>query len=176
IMRRGYPVGDASLVDDAVIAELEWVKSFIMGVRQVRSEMDIKPGRPLPVLCQHGAKLDRQRIDDNRALLVALAKLESITWLEAEAAAPDAATSLVGEMQLLIPLAGLIDKQAELARLQKNIQKLQQDAERINAKLGNENFIARAPEAVVHREQEKLAETESALNSLRMQAERIASI
>ena len=176
IMRRGYPVGDKGLIDDAVVAELEWVKGFIMGVRQVRSEMDIKPGRPLPVLCQYGSELDRQRIDNNRGLLAALAKLESITWLEADAAAPDAATSLVGEMQLLIPLAGLIDKQAELARLQKNIQKLQQDAERINAKLGNENFVARAPGTVVDREKEKLAETESALNSLRVQAERIAAI
>ena len=79
-------------------------------------------------------------------------------------------------MQLLIPLAGLIDKQAELARLQKNIQKLEQDAQRINAKLANENFVSRAPEDVVNKEKSKLADTESALSSLRGQAERIAAI
>jgi valyl-tRNA synthetase len=147
-----------------------------MGVRQIRSEMDLKPGQPLPVICQHGSGQDQQHIENNRSLLSSLAKLESITWLEAEAEAPESATSLVGDMQLLIPLAGLIDKQAELARLQKNIGKLEQDAERINSKLANENFVARAPEAVVNKEKEKLADTESALNSLRVQAERIAAI
>jgi valyl-tRNA synthetase len=79
-------------------------------------------------------------------------------------------------MQLLIPLAGLIDQQAELARLQKNIRKLEQDAQRVQAKLSNENFVSRAPASVVDKEREKLAETESALGSLRVQAERIASM
>jgi len=79
-------------------------------------------------------------------------------------------------MQLLIPLAGLIDKQAELARLQKNIQKLEQDAQRINAKLANENFVSRAPAEVVDKEKEKLADVESALGSLRAQAKRITSL
>ena len=147
-----------------------------MGVRQIRSEMDLKPGQPLPVICQHGSSEDQQRIDNNRGLLQSLAKLESITWLDAAAQAPESATSLVGEMQLLIPLAGLIDKQAELARLQKNIARLEQDVERINTKLSNENFVSRAPGAVVAKEKEKLADAESALNSLRAQAERIAAM
>jgi valyl-tRNA synthetase len=176
IMRRPYPESDPALIDNDTLAELGWVKSFIMGVRQIRSEMDIKPGRPLPVICQNGSQQDQQRIDNNRSLLKSLARLESIDWLEADVEAPQSATSLVGEMQLLIPLAGLIDKQAELARLQKNIQKLEQDAERINAKLANENFVSRAPAEVVDKEKEKLADVESALGSLRTQAERITSL
>ena len=175
-MRRSYPQADPKLIDDAALAELEWVKTFIMGVRQIRSEMDIKPGKLLPVICQNGSEHDRQRIEVNRSLLESLAKLESITWLEADIQAPESATSLVGEMQLLIPLAGLIDKQAELARLQKNIQKLEQDAQRINAKLANQNFVSRAPVEVVDKEKAKLADTESALGSLRAQAERIATM
>ena len=79
-------------------------------------------------------------------------------------------------MQLLIPLAGLIDKNSELQRLQRNIEKLEQDAQRINAKLSNQNFLARAPEDVVDKEKRKLADTESALDSLRTQAEKIAAI
>jgi valyl-tRNA synthetase len=79
-------------------------------------------------------------------------------------------------MQLLIPLAGLIDKNSELLRLQRNIEKLEQDAQRINTKLANENFVSRAPEDVVNKEKRKLAEIESALGSLRAQAERIAAI
>ena len=176
IMRRSYPQSDPDLIDDAALAELEWIKAFIMGVRQIRSEMDIKPGKPLPVICHHGSELDQQRIAGNHSLLESLAKLESITWLEENSQAPESAISLVGDMQLLIPLAGLIDKQAELSRLQKNIDKLEQEAQRIKAKLSNENFVSRAPENVVNKEKEKLAETESALASLRGQAERIATI
>jgi valyl-tRNA synthetase len=176
IMRRSYPEADPKLIDEAALAELEWVKVFIMGVRQIRSEMDIKPGKTLPVICQNGNQQDQQRIVANRSLLESLAKLESITWLEEDGQAPESAISLVGDMQLLIPLAGLIDKQAELVRLQKNIQKLEQDAERIKAKLANENFVSRAPANVVNKEKVKLAEAESALGSLRGQEERIATI
>ena len=174
IMLCRYPEADEKLIDNSAIEELQWVKQFVMGIRQIRSENDIKPGRPLPVLCQNGTSLDIQRIDDNRQLLVSLARLESISSLEDQELAPESATSLVGEMKLLIPLAGLIDKDAELIRLQKSIDKLEGEAQRITAKLGNANFISRAPAAVVNKEKGKLAEAESALANLKTQAERIA--
>lgn len=173
IMLCAYPKADDSLINDAVITDLEWVKQFIMGVRQIRSEMDIKPGKPLPVLCQNGCDSDQQRLEQNKALLISLAKLESIDWLTSSDDAPESATSLVGDMSLLIPLAGLIDKDAELARLQKNIQKFEQEAQRIEAKLGNEKFVSRAPDAVVNKEKEKLAEARSALASFQAQADKI---
>jgi valyl-tRNA synthetase len=176
IMRCRYPQADAALIDADAVDELEWVKAFIMGVRQIRSEMDIKPGKPVPVLCQHGGALDRERIERNHSLLESLAKLESITWLDDETEAPQAATSLVGEMRQLIPLAGLIDKAAEQARLQKNIHKLEQETARLNGKLGNENFVSRAPKEVVGKEKEKLADAESALASLRAQLQRIETL
>ena len=176
IMRRSYPQADPDLIDDEVLAELEWVKAFIMGVRQVRSQMDIKPGKPLPVLCRNGSNLDQQRISRNSSLLESLARLESITWLDWASEAPESATSLVGDMQLLIPLAGLIDKQAELERLQKNIGKLEQETDRIKAKLANENFVSRAPANVVDKEKERLVDAESALASLRGQAEKIVAM
>jgi valyl-tRNA synthetase len=109
-------------------------------------------------------------------LLVSLAKLESITWLEPNQQAPESATSLVGDMNLLIPLAGLIDKDAELTRLRKNILKLEQEVQRLEAKLGNDNFVSRAPSAVVNKEKDKLVEARSALASLKSQADRIALI
>ena len=138
--------------------------------------MDIKPGKALPLICQNGDDQDQQRIDRNRALLTALAKLESITWLERDATAPDCATSLVGDMKLMIPLAGLIDKQAELDRLQKNISRLEQDTQRISAKLANENFVSRAPAEVVDKEKSKLADAESALASFQAQAKKISAM
>ena len=173
IMLCAYPQANDELIDSAAIEELEWVKQFIMGVRQIRSEMDIKPGKPLPVICQNGSNLDQQRLEQNKSLLVSLARLESINWLEASEQSPESATSLVGDMNLLIPLAGLIDKDAELSRLQKNIQKLEQEVSRIEAKLSNENFVSRAPDEVVNKEKDKLAEARSALASLQAQADRI---
>ena len=176
IMLQSYPAPELEKIDSSAIKELEWVKQFIMGVRQIRSEMDIKPGKPLQVICQNGSNLDRARIDENRDLLISLAKLKSIDWLDAGRQAPEAATSLVGDMSLLIPLAGLIDKDAELQRLQKKIQNLEGEVQRVNAKLNNENFVSRAPDEVVNKEKAKLAEAQSALASLQAQADKIAGM
>ena len=176
IMLCAYPQADEKLIDNDAIEELEWVKQFIMGVRQIRSENDIKPGKPLPVICQNGSSKDQLRLEHSRSLLVSLAKLESINWLEANDQAPESATALVGDMNLLIPLAGLIDKDAELIRLQKKIERAQQDVNVIEAKLGNQNFVARAPAEVVNKEKEKLADSQSALTSLQAQADRISSM
>ncbi len=176
IMLQPYPVSDETLINQQAIEELSWVKTFIMGIRQIRSEMDIKPGKPLPVLLQNGSEQDSFRLNNNESLLLSLAKLDSITWLKADENAPESATSLVGDMNLLIPLAGLIDKEAELARLEKNMDKFKGEAERIKGKLSNANFVDRAPEAVVNKEREKLAEAESALSSLLVQADKIRAL
>lgn len=176
IMLQSYPIMDKSRIDEHAIEELNWVKSFIMGIRSIRSEMDIKPGRPLPVLLQNGSILDKQRLQAYQSFLVSLAKLESISWLSNDEQAPESATALLGEAKILIPLAGLIDKEAELTRLQKNMVKLQADADRIKGKLGNANFVDKAPIAIVNKEREKLADVESALNTLQLQANKIKEL
>ncbi len=176
VMLQPYPEPEADKIDEQAMAELNWVKAFIMGVRQIRSEMDIKPGKLLPVLLQNGSAQDKQRLDSNRSFLMSLAKLESITWLEAGDSAPESATALVGDASLLIPLAGLIDKAAELERLNKNMTKLQGEVKRLTGKLGNANFVDKAPEAVVAKERDKLVEAETALQSLQAQADKIRSL
>ncbi len=173
IMLQAYPEGDEASINQEVIDELEWVKNFIIGVRQIRSEMNIKPSELLPVLLENGSEIDLKRLNNNRNFVMSLAKLKDITWLEANDESPESATSLVGNMKLLIPLAGLIDKDAELARLQKHIEKTEQDAKRINGKLGNASFVDRAPEAVVAKEREKLADIEVALVNLKQQFDKI---
>ena len=176
IMLQPYPLPEQEKIDASAVGELEWVKQFIMGVRQIRSEMDIKPGKLLPVSCQNGSDEDRQRIEDNRDLLTSLAKLESINWLTENEEAPNSATSLVGEMRLLIPMAGLIDKDAELQRLQKKMQLENQQIQAAEGKLNNQGFVANAPEKVINEVKEKLKESKSALKSLQAQADKIANL
>jgi len=176
IMLQPYPLADEGKIDEAAIAELEWVKAFIVGVRKIRSEMDIAPSKPLPVLLSGLNKQDTNYLENNRLFLQTLAKIESIDVLENEDDAPESAVALVGEMKVLIPMAGLIDKDAELARLNKEISKLEGEIKRLSGKLSNESFVAKAPEAVVAKEREKLTDYETALNNLKAQYEKISQL
>ncbi len=176
IMRQPYPLPDASAMDAEAAAEMNWVQTFILGVRRIRSGMDIAPGKLLPVLLQNGAAADRQLLEKNRGYICAVGRIESVRWLAEGETAPEAATALLGEMKVLIPMAGLINKEAEQARLDREISKLGQDYERVRAKLANSGFVDKAPAAVVDKEKARMAELESALEKLRAQLERIARL
>ena len=175
IMRQAYPQFNEQLLDASAIDELEWIKQFIIGIRQIRSGMDIKPSQPLPVLIQNGSAQDKQRLQTNEQYIQSLAKTESITWLDTEEA-PESATALVGDMKVLVPMAGLIDKDAELARLNKEIDRLQNDAQRVEGKLGNSKFVDKAPDEVVQKERDKLADIKSALDNLTEQKAKIEKL
>jgi valyl-tRNA synthetase len=176
LMLQPYPQMDASKIHQHAVEEIEWVKTFILGVRKIRSSMDIKPGKPLPVLLQNGTDEDKTRLDRNLHYLKSLARVESVEWLNAKTEAPESATALVGEMKLLIPMAGLIDKDAEVARLGKDIDKRQKDIARLEGKLSNASFVDKAPEAVVEKERVKLAEQKKALEQLQEQLEKIKQL
>jgi valyl-tRNA synthetase len=176
IMLQPYPHADESKIDTAAEAELDWVKQFIMGVRRIRSEMDIAPGKPLPVLLNKVSDQDQAWLENNRLFLMTLAKLDSITLLANDNEAPESAISLVGDMNILIPMAGLIDKDAELARLEKDINKLKLEFERLNDRLSNESFVARAPEPVVAKERAKLDDIQTALQNLEQQYGKIEQL
>lgn len=176
IMLAPYPIADAAAADEDAIAQIEWVQQFILGVRRIKGEMNIPPGKPLPVLVAKANAQDRTWIELARPYLDFLARTESITLLEDESEAPESAMALVGEMQILIPMAGLIDKQAELARLDKEIGKLRTDIERIENKLANPNFVGKAPAAVVQKEHNRLAEQGTALANLVAQQTKIAAL
>jgi len=176
IMLEPYPEADESKIDSAAVAELEWVKKFIIGVRKIRSEMDIAPSKPLPVLLTGLSENDQAWLNNNQLFLQTLAKLASIDVLTNEADAPESAVALVGEMKVLIPMAGLIDKDAEIARLTKEMGKLQGEIKRLSGKLSNQGFVSKAPEAVVAVEREKLAGYETALKNLEVQHEKIQQL
>lgn len=123
IMLQSYPLADEAKVDQQALAEIEWVKAFIVGIRTIRSEMDIKPSQVLDILLQNWTEQDQVLFANSEAFARSLAKIGSVTWLDANSDAPESATALVGDMRILIPLAGLIDKDAEIARLTKEIEK-----------------------------------------------------
>lgn len=158
LMNQPWPEADASRIDEQSIRDIEWLKGVIVAVRNIRAEMNIAPGKPLDALLTKGEAGDRDRLEANRLFLSKLAKLESVTWLDDPAQAPLSATQLVGDMEVLVPMADLIDKDAELARLAKEIDKQDKLIVGIEKKLGNESFTAKAPEAVVEKERGKLKE------------------
>jgi valyl-tRNA synthetase len=176
IMLQPYPVADETRVDNNATAEINWVMSFILGVRRIRGEINIAPGKPLPVLLQNGSVTDQDYLTNNSAYLKRLGRLESITWLNSDEITPESAITLVGELKILIPMAGLIDKEAELARLDKEIQKIKNDLPRIEGKLSNPTFINKAPPEVIDKEKAKLADLLSNLNNLEQQQNKIQSL
>ena len=156
IMLQPFPQYDASQVDDAALADTEWLKQAIVAVRNIRAEMNIAPGKPLELLLRGCSKDAERRVNDNRSFLLNLARLESITVLPADDKGPVSVTKIVDGAELLIPMAGLINKEDELARLAKEVAKIEGEIGRIESKLANEGFVARAPEAVIAKEREKL--------------------
>jgi len=176
IMSQPYPIAQVEKIDTLALQQIEWTKLFILGVRRIRSEMDINPGKQLAVLIQNGSPQDQEQLNSQQRFLMSLARLESITWLEADATTPESAIALVGEMRILIPLAGLIDKQAELQRLSKEIEKLRKELEKLNAKLDNPKFVARAPADVVEKDKQRVAEMSASLQQLATQQVKIQGL
>ncbi|TLX59616.1 valine--tRNA ligase [Stutzerimonas nosocomialis] len=176
LMLQPWPVADDSRIDAAAEADIGWVKTFMLGLRQIRGEMNISMAKRIDVLLANASAEDQRRLAENEPLLKKLAKLESVRVLAAGEEAPMAATALVGEMEVLVPMAGLIDKDAELARLDKEIGRLDGEVKRVGGKLGNQGFVAKAPADVIEKERAKLAEAELALGKLREQRERMATL
>lgn len=176
LMTQAYPEVENSLISNKAETEVEWLQTFILGIRQIRGEMNIPPSKPLPCFVQNISDIDQRCLDTYAQLLSSLAKLESIQQLSVNDDAPESATALVGEMKVLIPLAGLIDKDQEIARLNKEIEKLEKQKIQFSAKLNNKKFTNGAPKAVVNKEKEKLTSVESAIIDLSSQLKKISAL
>ncbi len=176
IMTQAYPECDDKRIDTFANADIEWLKGVIVGIRNIRGEMNIAPGKELEVLLRNGDDNDKNRLDQNEQYLKKLAKLSSIRFLNEDETAPVASAALVGDLEILVPMAGLIDKYAELARLAKEIDKLENDVKRVEGKLGNSSFVDRAPAEVVAKERDKLASQQQALEKLRQQQQELQKL
>ncbi len=176
VMLEAYPGFDDSKVDELSVHDLEWVKKFVVAVRNVRGELGISPSKGLTCLLRNVDAEAQRRLDENQTFLKAMANVESIEIPAADAELPMSTTQLVGDMEVMIPMAGLIDAEAEIARISKQLEKMAKDAARIEGKLSNQGFVAKAPEAVVAKEKEKLAEAQRDMAKLETQIEQLKAL
>jgi valyl-tRNA synthetase len=176
IMLEAFPEAELSLINPEAEGDVRWIKAIVTGIRNIRGEMDISFAKPIPVLFSNGSDQDKARLDAYRPLLAFLIKPERLDWLEAGDEAPVSATQLVGEMQLLVPMSGLIDKAAEITRLDKEIDKKLTEISRAEGKIGNPSFVERAPADVVQKEKDKVLDLGSAIQQLQEQKQRIVNL
>ena len=176
LITKPYPEIDETLISKKSESEIAWLQEFILGIRQIRGEMNIAPGKPLPCFIQKLNTSDEVYVRNNLSIISTLAKLESIKQLSENDSAPESATALVGEMKILIPMAGLVDKEQEILRLNKEIDKLIKHQQQLSGKLNNKKFISGAPKMVVEKEQSKLSSVEKALGGLELQLKKISSL
>ena len=173
IMLMYYPAATDYASDADAEAEIEWMKQFILAVRQIRGEMDIAPSRKIPLLIANAGERERGLAERHFAYLSRLAGLESVKQLAASEAQPESATAILGDLTLLVPMAGLIDPKAEIERLSKLMAKHDSDINKLNAKLGNENFVKNAPPDVVAADRARAAELLARNASLAQQLARV---
>jgi valyl-tRNA synthetase len=176
IATQRYPLAGELPQDATATAEIEWLKAVLTGIRRIRSEMNIAPGKPIPLLYSSGTGSDRARIGKFGAQLEFLARTETQRWLEADAAEPASATAIVGEMKILIPLAGLIDVGAEKTRLAKEIKRIEGEIAKCRGKLSNANFVQNAPAEVVAQENQRLKDFDTTIAALNEQLGRLSDL
>ncbi len=176
IMRQPYPVSDEAAIDETAELELDWIKGFVLGIRQIRGEMNISPGRELPVLLQDASEADRRLAELHGRFLLRMVRIAEIRPLADGQAAPPAAAVLLGDMRILVPMEGLIDVDAELDRLQRQRDKLVADIGKAEKKLSNQNFVNNAPADVVEKERQRVQEFGSAIGKIDEQIEVMRSL
>ena len=173
IMTQAYPGPSLDSSDKEAEDHIEWLKGVILAIRNIRGEMDISPAKSINVILRNGSPQDQKKLEDYRPYLQKLAKLKTIVWLAEGQEAPAAATQLFKELEILVPLAGLIDVEVEITRLSKEIAKLQMGLRATSGKLDNPKFVENAPEAVVAKEREKQGQMSGALEALQQKLEQL---
>ena len=176
IMLAPYPVAQEAFRDADAEADIKWLQDVITAVRNIRGEKNIPPSKPLDLLFKNGGDDDFRRAEENQTFLKKLAQLENLTWMNEGDEEPMSVTQLVGDMEVLIPMAGFIDKDQEVARLIKSVEKLDKEIERVNNKLGNPGFTDKAPAAVIEKEKEKAAGFARDITKLKDQIEKIKAL
>ena len=169
IMMESYPTYDRENIDEEAEEHIEWLKGVILSIRNIRGEMDISPAKSINILLRNGSLTDKERMEIHKPYLQKLAKLKDISWLEDGHEAPASATQRFDELEILVPLEGLIDVDAERSRLMKEINKLLSGLKAVETKLNNKKFVNNAPSSIVIKEREKKNQISSTLESFETQ-------
>lgn len=176
IMLKNYPVADDNKIDAEALADFEWMQSVIEGVRTIRGEMKVPDAKKIAIICTAGTPKDKLLLESTNLFLCTLAKLEKADWQDDATQIPASATTLVSKLEVHVPMAGIIDKHAELARLDKEIGKLNLETQKLEGKLNNPAFVDKAPTDVVQKEKARLVDFADQLSKLSQQKEKIAEL
>ena len=176
IMIESYPTYDRENIDEEAEEHIEWLKGVILSIRNIRGEMDISPAKSINILLRNGSPTDKERMEIHKPYLQKLAKLKDISWLEDGHEAPASATQRFDELEILVPLEGLIDVDAERSRLMKEINKLLSGLKAVETKLNNKKFVNNAPSSIVVKEREKKNQISSTLESFKTQLENLEGL
>jgi valyl-tRNA synthetase len=174
IMLQPFP--QAAGGDQEAEAAVGWLQEVIQGVRRIRSELNLPPGKPLDVWYQDGGAADRENQQQFADALASLARIYSSRWVAADEDTAQCAVALVGDLKVLIPLKGLVDVDEELARLNKQLQREQTELKKSKGKLGNSRFVENAPEAVVEQERLRLATHSANVENLHEQIRQMEAL
>jgi valyl-tRNA synthetase len=176
IMRSAFPKASEIPSDPAAEREMRWVMNFILGVRQIRGEMDIAPSRRLEILLQSAGPIDLEYLNRNHGYLMRLAGILATRVLAPGESAPISAVALLGQLQILVPMAGLIEPQAELERLAKRKRRAESESDKLQSKLANSDFAKNAPAEVIAKDRLRLSELRTEIAQLAAQLERVTAL
>ncbi|MFA9488718.1 MULTISPECIES: valine--tRNA ligase [unclassified Mannheimia] len=176
IMLQKFPQFDPLAIDEQAEHQINFIKEVIVAVRNIRAENNIAPSKGLDLIARNFSADEIAILNANEVLLKSMAKLDSVKVLATGEGTPLSVAKLVANGEILIPMAGFINKDAELARLTKEMDKLKGEVARIEGKLSNEAFVAKAPEQVIAKEHEKMQEYLSGLEKLQVQYSEIEAL
>jgi len=176
LMQEAYPQLDEQKLDPEAETEVTWIQNVVMAIRAIRSQMDIPPAKTLPLQLTKGTAQDKTRCQDYQLSLTKLARLSSITWIAPTEKPQQSASAFVGNLELFIPLEGIIDLQEEASKIKKEILKLQKEIERAEGKLKNPSFVDRAPAEIVEQERARIREFQTTLRQQEEQLERLSQV
>ena len=169
LMIQTYPASDKTKKDVDAEQDLSWLKTIVHTIRTLRSEMNIAPGKKISLLLYKGNKKDRENSHIFFSEIINLAKITEINWLVEKEKNANYAMGLVGSLELLIPMEGLIDTKAEILRLKKEILKIEKEIERAESKLGNAAFVNNAPPEIIAQERQRLVDFTATYTKLQNQ-------
>jgi len=174
IMLQPFPI--AGDIDQQAEDDIGWLQKVLQGIRTIRAELNVSPGKMLDIASQSGTDEDRQRQAQFENLLTGVGRINSIQWLDDDADTSEYSVALVSDLKVLVSLKGLVNVEDELARLGKLLNREQGDLKKSAGKLGNSRFVDNAPAAVVEQERQRLASHESMVAGFKAQIAKLEKL